>query len=93
LFWNLRSTAVKAPLTAGGSEAVLVLARKFGHAISARQEAMHRALYAYDHAAGARYDDATKFLHAIQRADSGYEASSGEALERYRETIQGSEGR
>jgi hypothetical protein len=77
----------------GGGEALLTLAREFRHALSARQETMEQALYAYDHAAGERFDHAAEFLHAIQRADSAYEPSSREALEHYREAIEDSEGR
>jgi hypothetical protein len=69
----------------GGGNALLALAREFRHAISIHQETTHRALNAYDNAAGDRVYPAAKFLRAVQQADSAYESSSHEALECFRE--------
>jgi hypothetical protein len=77
----------------GGSQALLALARDFRHAISVRDETVEQKLYAYDRAGGERLDHAAKFLRDLQGADSAYEHSSRDALERYRETIEDSEGR
>jgi hypothetical protein len=76
-------------MTSGGSsEAILALARELRHAVATRQETMHQALHAYNHAGGYRLDYATAFLKATQRAESAYEESSREALQTYRERIE-----
>jgi len=75
-----------------GREAMLALARQLRRAVSARQAMMQTALYAYDHAAGDRCDQATRFLRVVQRADSGYESSLQVALDCFRERIEESQG-
>jgi hypothetical protein len=77
----------------GGSEAVLALARELRRAIADRQALMQGALHAYDHASGDRYEHATKFIRVIERADTAYESSLQEALERFRERIEEVYGR
>jgi len=75
-----------------GRAAMLAFARELRRAISAREEMMEEALYAYDQAAGDRLDHATAFFRVVQRADSAYESSLQGALGSFRERIDEGDG-
>jgi hypothetical protein len=75
-----------------GRAAVLAFTRELRRAISTREEMMHKALHAYDHAVGDRLDHATAFFRAVQQADSEYESSVQCALGSFHERIDESDG-
>ena len=75
-----------------GRAAVLAFTRQLRRAISARDEAMQKALHAYDHGAGDRLNHATTLFRVVQRADTAYESSLQVALGCFRERIHESNG-